>query len=313
MIYRDTHTILLLTSEKLLQSCFTGVESTPKITYRDVKENRADRTAPEEILAEGFIPSGYEEWKPGKRLFVTSDRISLVLTPDNPASALPAESSEIVFQGEREVPDLTGRKIVELLFPRPSSSDFFAYRMNSSREELVSRTKAEVPFTIDLDLVAKVRSALVGKDLYVKTPLWFTPDGQAVEGRKFVKVDATDLLPANEVYPFRVLFTDSDNGATHFVFMSAGNGSRWAPREFPAIFSFTDPHLEYPRITDEVWSYHIRTRVRERMTKPEARLSLGDPANIDHGHDHTSAYERWNYSNGIYLIFEDGLLTRFNR
>lgn len=297
----------------LLQSCFTGVESTPKITYKDVKENRADLPAPETALAATFVAPAFSDWQKGKRFYVTSDRISLVLSADTPSSAVfPAEGSEIIYDGTRTVTDLTGNSIVEILFTLPDSSEILAYRTNATEDELASRKKVEIPFTIDLDLVAKVRSALVGKDLFVKTPLWFTPDGRAVEGRKFVKVRVADVLPANEVYPFRVLFTD-DLGATHSVFMSADNGSRWAPREFAAIFSFTDPHLEYPRISDEMWGYIIRNRVKEGMTKPEARLSLGNPSSIDRGHDHSSAYERWNYTNGIYLIFEDGLLSGFNR
>lgn len=297
----------------LLQSCFTGVESTPKITYKDVKENRADRKAPETELAATFVAPDFAGWRDGKRFYVTSDRISLVLAADRPADVVfPREGSEMIFRGCRTATSLTGNDVVEILFTLPGTADTLAYRTNATTAELMARKKVEVPFTIDTDLVAAVHSAIVGKNLFVKTPLWFNADGQAVEGRKFVKVHITDVQPANEIYPFRVLFTD-DYGTTHSVFMSADNGSRWSPREFDAIFSFTDPHLDYPRISDEMWSYIIRNRVKEGMTKPEARLSLGDPANIDRGHDHSSAYERWNYSNGIYLIFEDGLLVRFNR
>ncbi len=297
-----------------LQGCFTGVESTPKITYKDVKENNADRTSAEEALATTFTAPPFGEWENGKRFYVTSDRIGLVMSSKSGTSlSTPSEGDVMRYRGTRTVTDLTGREVTEFMFTLSGQqTDTLTYRTNATMAELNARRKVEVPFTIDLSLVDKVKEALVGKTLYVRTPLWFNDNQQAVEGRKFVKVTVNDVLPANEVYPMRVLFTD-DAGVNASVYMSADNGNRWSPREFAAVFSFTDPHLEYPKITDEMWDYIKRNRVKEGMTKPEARLALGDPANIDRGHDHSTAYERWNYTNGIYLIFEDGLLTRFNK
>lgn len=37
------------------------------------------------------------------------------------------------------------------------------------------------------------------------------------------------------------------------------------------------------------------------------------PESIDRGYNQSAAYERWNYPDGRYLLFEDGLLMRFNR
>lgn len=299
----------------LLQSCFTGVESTPKITYRQVKENNADKTSDEASFAQQFVAEKFSDWRDGKRLYVTSDRINLILSADTPGRDVPppAEGDTLVYRGTREITDLTGKKIVEMLFaPANGGEEVFSYRTEATAEELGERPRVEMPFTIDLDLVGKVRGELTGRKLYLKTPVWYDKERGTKEGRKFIPVTITDIVAANEVYPFLVQFTteDGENGS---VFMSANNGGRWTPREFAAIFSFTDPHLEYPKIQNAMWDYIIRNRVTDGMTKTEAALALGNPMSIDRGHDHSSAYERWRYSDGVYLVFEDGLLVRHNK
>lgn len=298
----------------LLQSCFTGVESTPKITYREVKENKADGISPEAAFTAGFSPQNFTEWLEGKPFYVTSDRIGLVLTPDSPEDREkePKEGDVILYIGSRTVTDLTGNEIAELLFKREDNNGGrFAYRTGFSQKELTERSSIEIPFTIDLDYVKEWNSALAGKEYYIKTPLWLDENGSQKMGKKFVKVKILGVKAANEVYPFMIVFDDG-TGAQRGVFMAANNDTRWAPRTFPSIFSFTDPHEQYPKITDAMWNNIQNNRVTEGMTKTEASLALGTPANIDRGHDHSSAYERWRYSDGVYLIFEDGLLVRHN-
>lgn len=47
------------------------------------------------------------------------------------------------------------------------------------------------------------------------------------------------------------------------------------------------------------------------MTKDEARLSLGAPKDVSQGHNSALLYELWQYPDGSYLMFCDGLLQRF--
>ena len=82
---------------------------------------------------------------------------------------------------------------------------------------------------------------------------------------------------------------------------------------FSALFSMSDPRLEYPQISDAVWNNIVNTRVADGMTKQEVSLAIGMPESIDRGYNQNAAYERWNYPDGRYLLFEDGLLMRFNR
>ena len=49
------------------------------------------------------------------------------------------------------------------------------------------------------------------------------------------------------------------------------------------------------------------------MTKQEVSLALGAPKLVDRGHDQASLYERWVYPDGVYVIFQDGLVEKFNR
>lgn len=49
------------------------------------------------------------------------------------------------------------------------------------------------------------------------------------------------------------------------------------------------------------------------MTRDEARLALGAPANIDRRPGYSFMREIWTYENGIFLIFEDGLLKSFRQ
>ena len=87
---------------------------------------------------------------------------------------MPASGDTIVYTGRRTVTDLTGDEIVELQFTMPRTGSELAYRTNSTVSTLTGRNLLEVPFTIDLALVDNVRQTLKGKELFVKTNLWFT-------------------------------------------------------------------------------------------------------------------------------------------
>ncbi|MDE6343972.1 MAG: hypothetical protein K2L69_04485, partial [Muribaculaceae bacterium] len=62
-----------------------------------------------------------------------------------------------------------------------------------------------------------------------------------------------------------------------------------------------------------VWRAIVEGRLKKGMTRDLVRLSLGSPKDILRGHDYSSAYERWEYDGGIYLVFRDGLLEEFRK
>ena len=296
-----------------LQSCFTGVESTPKITYKDVTNNQAQTSSPEESLAAEFVPESFATWREGKPFYVTSPRISLVLKAESDTTAMPAEGETLLIEQLRYVADYTGKEavIIDLITDGPAQRRF-AYNTNATRDELLSRRYVEIPFTVDLDMVSAARQRLSGRKLYVKTDSWLDAGGQSFNGRKFVPVTVTDVTVGNEIYPFRVTFKE-DLGQTHSLMMSQGGAARWMPRDFAAVFSLSDIRAQYPHISDATWTNIIHSRVSQGMTKQEVSLALGAPKSIDRGHDQTSLYERWVYPDGVYVIFQDGLVEKFNR
>ena len=86
---------------------------------------------------------------------------------------------------------------------------------------------------------------------------------------------------------------------------------RAATRNFSTVFNFDDPRKRYPQISDETWELIINSKVREGMTRDECRLALGAPNSYRTIPVINAVVEQWNYDDGIYLIFEDGLLSRF--
>ena len=86
-----------------------------------------------------------------------------------------------------------------------------------------------------------------------------------------------------------------------------------SPRTFPTLFSFDDPRKKYPDISPENWERIINGRVEAGMTREECRLALGSPKEVDRAANNSYLREIWLYENGIYLVFEDGLLKIYRR
>ena len=146
-----------------------------------------------------------------------------------------------------------------------------------------------------------------------RTAVWYDENGDTRHGLKFIPVTITEVTPGNMVYPVRLKFTvDGDKDDEAYLYMSVGETSR-SSRTFANLFSIKDPHLRYPAITDETWSNIIHGRVAKFMTREECRLALGSPASIDRRPGISTMRELWFYENGVYLMFDDGLLQSFRR
>lgn len=288
----------------VFSGCFTGVESTPKITARDVKRQKVSVT-PEQEFAAAFVPEPFAAWSPGKEFYVTDRKVSYVMSPLELSERLHAGDT-LRYVGARSVPSLTDEPDTELLFGT-AAGDTVGYRVDATRQELARRASVAVPFTIELSVVDNVGCRLTGNDYYVLSPVWYDAAGNNLTGRKFIKVTVTDVVAGNDNYPVNVRFVDGD-GAAGGVFMSIGTGMR-ATRNFDTLFAFDNPRRNYPSITDGVWDLITRGEVALEMTRDECRLSLGAPREITRAH----YMERWGYDNGVYLIFDEGYLSRFRK
>lgn len=85
-----------------LAGCFTGIESTPRITADDVRKERVTVTPEQEYLA-GVEPEPFGSWQPGKQFYVTDDKISLALNPTATPTG-PLGGSVLHYRSYRTVP-----------------------------------------------------------------------------------------------------------------------------------------------------------------------------------------------------------------
>ena len=294
-----------------LEGCFTGVESTKAITQKDVERaysgNAGKTTQTIEIKLDTF-----PDWNMGKRFFVTDNNIRYIFSPSPQfnADTLTLEGKEISYDGYTIGISIDGRPVVNLHFKYGTTG--LQYNTNRTMDDITRRhsSRLEVPFLVDLDEVERLKDVLRGKSLYIKTSIWYDSNGEMTWGRKYVKVNITDVLPGDKVFPFRIEFNDA--GRTAYVFMSYRDN--YLQRSFDNLFSDTDLRQLYPAISDENWQRIINGQIATYMTKEECRLSIGPPDNLERVPTYNGVREYWYYSNGTYLIFdEEGLLTTFRR
>lgn len=289
--------------------CFTGIESTPRVSESEVRQAGA-ALSDEQRFMEPVRPEPPAAWRPGKEWAVADDRISLIFTA---ASARPDSLRGHVIRLARTsaYSGVAGDTLVELAFTVAGAGDSLFYRPGVTVADFRSRRGLEIPFAVELSAVRAADSLLRGRTLYITTPNWRGADGRPVSGLRHVPVRVRGVEAGTEQYPLRVMFTDSADTAAS-VLMTYGGGPA-ATRNFDRTFAFDDPREKYPRITPRTWDMIVRSRVAEGMTRDECRLALGAPASIDRAGTSAGQYERWNYDQGIYLIFEDGILIRFRQ
>lgn len=289
--------------------CFTGIESTPRISESEVRQAGAEQSAEQRFMAP-VRPEPPAEWRPGKEWAVADERIALIFTA---ASARPdsLRGSVIRLARTSAYTGVAGDTLVELAFTTASGGDSLFYRPGVTARDLASRRGLDIPFAVELSAVYTADSLLRGRTLYITTPNWLGPDGRPADGLRHVPVRVTGVEAGTEQYPLRVMFADSA-GTVASVLMTYGGGPA-ATRNFDRTFAFDDPRRRYPRITARTWDLIVHSRVAEGMTRDECRLALGAPASIDRAGTNAGQYERWNYDQGIYLIFEDGILIRFRQ
>ena len=299
---------ILLAMAMAMQGCFTGVESTPRISYTESKADTKARTSPERSLLAGISRQEPAKWQPGKRFYVTDSKISIIFTPQASEAADNLFGKEITYHGIVPALSVTGEPASDVVFMSPSGQRL-SYRVNYSRDTLLTRRTLDIPFTVEMSVVDSVAEKIRGKQYYITTPLWYDGIGsQPADGLRHIPVEIESVLPGNTVFPLRVVFHPLGGTALYSVYMSIGD-QRTATRNFDTLFSITDPRTLYPRISDETWNLIVHSRVKDGMTRDECRLALGAPRTIGQRPTRGGMVEYWSYDDGLYLIFEDGLLT----
>lgn len=292
-------------------SCFTGIESTPKITAEHVKREHIVENADNKLLA-SVTQEPVGVWQPGKAFYVTDSKIALALTL-MPSTERLAKGDTLRYVGAKDVTSVLGKPVAEIEFEGPRGMRA-TYRADHSIESLASLKGVTIPFAVELSIVEKADRVLRGRELYVLTSEWCTDSLTPRRGRKFVPVKVLGARPANETFPIALTLADvtAQPVDTFSLMLSIGDGIA-ATRPIGSLLSTTNPRAIHPEISDANWTAIIAGQVREGMTRPECKLSLGRPANVERRPGYSTLAEIWMYDNGKRLIFEDGLLKAVTR
>lgn len=289
-------------------SCFTGIESTPKITADDVKRENIPVRAEDSYLA-SVKSQPLSEWTPDKKFYVTDPKFRLILQQEG-MGVDTLYRKEITYVSNREVTSIAGDNIVEIQFVSLAGHPL-VYRTSRSGNAIDKDGHLSIPFLVDMDIVSQVSGLLKGNKYYILTSSWYDRNMDGFRGRKFVPVKVDNVRPGNGYYSVILDLTD-EKGQPFAMYLSVADDNK-SFRGFGSLFSFSNPRDKYPQILDAVWANIINGRVAEDMTRDECRLALGTPASVDRRVGYNSISEIWTYENGIYLIFEDDLLRTFRQ
>lgn len=296
----------------LMSSCFTGVESTPRIGAADVRKQQAANLTAEQQFLTQVHPLPPAQWQAGREFLVANDRISLIFntSSDNTEHL---NGHKIYFKGFAPARSLTGDDATDAMFVSDDNRNL-VYRISGTDSEKIDTLKSlQVPFTVDLDVVDQIDNLLRGKELYICTNAWYHPQNrQAIYGLRHVSVIVDSVGPGDDNFVAAVYFSLKDTKEygpmRGMLLMSLGTKST---RTFDNLFSFTNPRKKYPDIKDEIWQLIIKSRVKPGMTRDECRLALGTPPQIERVPTTIGMREKWTYTDGVFLIFDDGFLTRY--
>ncbi len=288
-------------------ACSTGIEKTKPITMSKY-ERKSLQPTPEETFMSQISSAPLKSWQKGKKFLISDNKALLVFDPNSSLNGDSLKGTIISFTGISAKTTPGGSQEAVINFTDGKRE--YAYSSGKSLEVASeSLTGMDIPMLIDLDLVKDAGELLIGKKVWTRSQLWYKQSGERMTGRKFVPVTITAVSPGSMVFPLRLDITD-DRGEKAMLYMNI-RSSGVESRTFENMFSLSDPKLKYPAILPEVWEYIQNGRLKIGMTKEECKLSVGNPSDVNSGHDWNSTLDMWKYSNGAYLQFQDGLLVRY--
>lgn len=294
----------------LSASCSTGIENTKKIKMTKEDLKLMSKT-PEQEFSSEICGTRLSEWPKGKQFLAMSDRTLYVFLPSGLTyneSGANTEGKVLTYTGTESVftPGLSEECVIifsdgkhELRYATGKPTETALKEIDSSR----------LPLLADISLAGEWKERLLDKTLWTRNSLWYDENGNRLGGRKFEEVKVLDVLPATGDFPLKVKIRTSQ-GEEAYLQMNYTSDSHDS-RDFSSIFFLTDPKVRYPNITAEHWHLIQQGKVAIGMTKDECRLSLGNPDELRSGHNTAQTMDIWQYSNGGFLLFTDGLLVDF--
>lgn len=292
----------------MIAGCKTGIESTKTITLSKSDRRQLEPTAEEKLMDDLRAPV-LSTWEKGKRFLISDNRVQLVFDSYPMGASGDSLAGKIIeFEGVTSKATPGGSDEAVIVFR--NGADKLYYSTGKTPDMAMNTVSSmDVPMVIDLDLVALAGDLLTGRKVWTRSQLWYDANEEKIEGRKFVPVDILKVEPGGMVFPLKITIRD-ENGNIALMFMNVGKVGMES-RTFQTLFSLTDPKDKYPGIQADVWKLIQQGRVRPGMTKDECKLSLGNPDDVNSGHDWNSTIDLWQYSNGRFLRFQDGLLVDY--
>lgn len=294
-------------SSLLLCSCFTGVESTKKIGISR-EDKKLLRVIPEDTIMQAVKSLPLGAWHIGDQFIVTDNRINMLF--DRNGASAESDTTSLVgrileYRGNEPLLRPDGTEETVLLFE--DRNQIRRYSTGKKYDSASTEVKSgNLPMLVSLKMVEEASRLLKGRELWIRTNLWYDTLSNRIKGKKFVKVTVTDVKPGTLVFPLRLLL-QSEDGVKFQQLMNLGNNANDS-RSFARLFRLENPKNSYPAITEQVWALIQQGKVMEGMTKDECRLSLGNPSYTDSGHDWNSTLDVWKYDDGTFLRFRDGVL-----
>lgn len=264
---------------------------------------------PEEKMMEDLRAPLLKDWEQGKTFLISDNRIVLVFDTYNGVNSEDSLVGKVIrFEGVTT--KATPGNDDEAVIVFSNGTDKLAYSTGKSMavaDTMIS--SMDLPMLIDLQLVDHARELLMGKKVWTRSQLWYDLNEDKIEGRKFVPIQINAVEPGNMIFPVKLTIKD-ENGNDAVLFMNIGKVGMES-RTFQNLFSLSDPKERYADIREDVWKLIQRGKVKQGMTKLECKLALGNPDDVNAGHDWNSTIDIWQYTNGAFLRFQDGLLVDF--
>lgn len=312
ILLRRLSPAIVFVSLILYVGCSTGIESTKKI--RMTKEDtKLMEKSPEQKFSESIQGTPLSDWKQGKEFMAMSDRTMYIFEPagmDASSTDIPMKGRILTYRGTDSHlnPDLKEECVIVF-----SDGDrLLRYRTGKPTATAMKETdSSKLPLISDMSLIEEWKQKTLGSTFWTKSNLWYDENGNRIKGLKFAKVRIKDVLPSTGDFPISVRITD-ENGLDGYLQMNYTSDLHDS-RNFAAIFYLSDPKKKYPHISDEHWDLIKQGKVAEGMTKEECKLSIGNPDEVRSGHNRSQTMDIWQYANGTYLIFTDGLLNEYRQ
>ncbi len=304
--------VILVTIMCTLTGCFTGVESTKRITVKDVEKTVGIKEPNINTDLNVTLPDSFPMWANGKCFYITDHNVRKIFLENSnyELDSLLKVGDVLKYKGYFKEKYLDNEEKVNIRLT--DGLNDFIYPTGKTLDEIAKiKNGLTIPFLIDLDMVQAYKKAMSGMEYFIKTPLWYNSEMESIPGRKFVQVRIEDVVPGNSVFPLKLSFVTSEGSRAYLMMSPIRNSLQ--NRVFDDLFSIKDIRKNYPTVTDKNWDLIVKGEVALEMTKDECRLSLGAPKSIETIPTYGGLQEFWYYGDGTYLRFLDGILRKFRK